>query len=413
MQLTDLIASRIYTRPDEAPTLTAELQDICQVFLYTGRAPYILCKASENWSDSLADQRADFIPHGGTDLYRTISALLLLPQFRSSFPPVSIDSINASNATEAFDELGLAVPRHVIPLTINGSIDPDYVTKEHMRLFDRGDVRFCLTCIGVVYEELRRAGIPAMRIVHSRAVIRESLDKARLALDLSRAEAAQVAACVIYLQKTRLRRENRQSLQRALLLAARKCAHLLDGRIVRQAGHEVVVLATRGAAEHCIKSGLLPGEILPKHLSGIVAIGIGYGASASVAEEQGRKALDTAALCSRPLAVMKPGQLKRHRAENLQAVRRLKVSPTLARRLIDVFASLDPENFTANELARAFRLNPRSGRRLISLLRGQKLVRECGIEKLDGPGRPTRAYRIALSRLAEVLPVGSRKSRGR
>jgi DNA-binding IclR family transcriptional regulator len=76
----------------------------------------------------------------------------------------------------------------------------------------------------------------------------------------------------------------------------------------------------------------------------------------------------------------------------------------MARRLIDAFASLDPENFTANELADTYRLSSRSARRLISLLREHRLVEECGIDKLNGPGRPTRAYRIALSRLAEALP---------
>ena len=153
-----------------------------------------------------------------------------------------------------------------------------------------------------------------------------------------------------------------------------------------------------------MRSGALLGATLPKRQSSAITIGIGYGASASIAEEQGRRAADEAAARSASLSVANPGQLGQRRAENLSALRRLKVSPTLVRRLIDVFTNLDPESFTAQELAGAYRLSPRSARRLIRLLREHGLVEESGIEKPNGPGRPTRAYRIALNRLTDAFP---------
>lgn len=393
IRLQDALVPRVYAEPREAPALAAGLRGVCQVLLYTGRAPFMLAGGT-------AGQRADFIPHGGADLYRTIGALLLLPEFRASFPSLSIDSIEASNVTEAFGELGLRAPQHVIPLTREGSMDLPRIASEHLRLFRAGKVQFCLTCIGYVSMELARAGVPAMRIVHSRLVIRESLDKARLALDLSRAEGSQVAACVLCLRKAKYSGGSPKSLQRALLLAARKCAAVVDGRIVKQSPQEVVVLTTRGVVNRSIKDGLLGHS---KQLRGAIALGIGYGPSASIAEEQGRRAVETADPQSEAVHVTSADHVKKHRAGNLRAAHRLKVSPTMARRLIWAFTTLDPESFTAGELAAAYRVNPRSARRLISLLRAQDLAEECGIEKHTGAGRPMPVYRIALSRLTGAI----------
>ena len=400
MQMADFVVPRVYKDLHKAPQLAAALKDICRILLFTGRAPYILSAAHSQPADH-GDRQIDFIPHGGADLYRTIGALLLLPQFRTHFPPLSIDSVDASFAAEPFDELGIAAPIHVVPLTRDGGIDLDHIAEEHIHLFRTGKVRFCLTCIGLVHKTLQRNGIPTMRIMHSRVVVRDALEKARLALNLSRAEALQVAACVLHLKKVS-KRNKIMPLQTALLSAARKCAEMTDGRIVRQSGNEAVVLATRGALERSINAGLLPGDVLPEDISGLVAFGIGYGVTASIAEEQGRRAIDAATAGSGRLSGITPRQLKQRRIDDFRTAKRLKISPTTARRLIGVFSTLDPENFTAPELADAYRLSPRSARRLVALLREQKLVEESGIDKLDGPGRPMQAYRIAMSRLAEI-----------
>ncbi len=408
MQIEEVLLLRSYDDPEQAVGLARHLESLCSVLLFTGRVPFVMAAAQGSWS-----ARTFYIPHEGTDLFRAIATLLLTPDHRGRLPRVSIDSIEPWQVNEAYLELGLDSPRHVIPLRGEAGdsvIDIERIAQDHRRLYESGKVDVCLTCIGAVHRRLLDGGVRTQRIVHSRIVIREALDRARLSMDLSRAEASQVAACIL---QVRSAGRSRRSLTRRLLsTVGRKYADMLDGRLVKQTTSELVILATRGAVERSLQSELVGrASAMNTELHEHLKLGIGFGVSASFAEAHARRALD-AAIQSRqrvsislqdgstlPLDVMQPMDTSAVRAENLRAARHLKMSPTVIRRLKTVFRDLDPSSFTATELASSYGVIPRSARRLIALLRERGLVEECGIEKGAGAGRPQIAYRIAVDRI--------------
>jgi hypothetical protein len=409
MRLDSAMVARSYKTAEEAIELAQELRPLCSVLLFTGRVPFAIAAAAGSGA-----LRTDYIPHEGTDLYRAIAGLLLAPAHRGRLPRLSFDSIDAAQVSEAFQELGLKPPRHIIALHGDSPervIDLTRIAEDHRRLFEAGEVDVCMTCIGSVHRTLTAAGVPALRITHSRIVIREALVRVRLAMDLSRAEASQVAACVLQSRHGSAGART-GSRRRLLAVIGRKYAEALDGRVVRQSANELVILATRGAVERSLRSDLASRASpvtteLRQHLS----VGIGFGASASVAEDHARHAihasnpeqrlavhLDEGTVMS--LEIFQPIDAREVRAENLRTARLLNVSPTIIRRLGSALAHLDPSSFTATELAAAYGVNPRSARRIVAMLRERNLVEECGIEKSVGAGRPQIAYRIALDRMA-------------
>jgi hypothetical protein len=261
---------------------------------------------------------------------------------------------------------------------------------------------------------LSAAGVPAIRITHSRIVIREALGRARLSMDLSRAEASQVAACVLQARKLRANARSRSS-RHVLAMVGRKYAEALDGRVINQTVNELVILATRGSVERSLRSDLVSrASPLATELRQHLKVGIGFGASASVAEDHARQAIDASESQQRlvvhleegtvmPLEIFQPIDTREIRERNLRTARLLNVSPTIIRRLGTAFRELDPTSFTAAELALAYGVNPRSARRIIAMLRERNLIEECGIEKSIGAGRPQIAYRAAFDHLAAPI----------
>ncbi|MGH7487138.1 MAG: hypothetical protein ACREMY_16275 [bacterium] len=318
-----------------------------------------------------------------------------------------------AQVSEAFEELGLEPPQHIIALHGDDEervIDIGRIADLHRELFASQQVRICMTCIGSVHRVLSKAGVPTIRITHSRIVVREALLRARLSMDLGRIEASQVAACVLQTRSLRADSPGGPS-KRVLAVIGRKYAQALDGRVVRESANELVVLATRGSVERLLQSDIVSrASPLKTELRRHLNVGIGFGTSASMAEEHARNAISA----SRPrqhfgvhlddgsvtsLEIFTPVDIREVREENLGIARLLNVSPAIVRRLATALRELDPSSFTANELAAAYGVSPRSARRMIMMLRERNLIEEGGIEKGSKAGRPQIAYRIALARM--------------
>jgi len=154
--LADVVVGRSYASVETSLGLARELDRVCQVLLFTGRVPYALARASDSLGATLR-----YVPHSGADLYRTL--VHLLRAYRGELPRVSLDTIQPALVREAYEDLGLEPPRHILPLEVDG--DPDRVRAAadivafHLARFQAGDVDVCVTCLGEVDRELRAAGV--------------------------------------------------------------------------------------------------------------------------------------------------------------------------------------------------------------------------------------------------------------
>lgn len=401
--LGQVLVTATYTVPEETPRLVGALLRVCPVILFSGRLPYRLALAA-----GFPQDRLDFIQHEGTDLFRTLALVALGSDRIGHIPRFSFDCIPASDIDEAFDELDLTDNYRVIPLERGEDgrdIDLGRIVEEHRSLLRDGTVEQCATCIRSVYETLSAERLPVIRINHSRASVRQALLRAKLRHDLVQAEATQTAVCLLS-----PRSGPAGAIGDMVSQAARQVAAILDGHVLREDESGNLLISTRSAVESRLKPqplDTLGGHDLP------LVLGVGFGSSAEQAETLARQAQQHALLIPEQFvqlddvgralfATMDPDDAREGRQTDLDISQTLQISPAVIRRLTAVFRVIDPNGFTAAELAQSYKFLPRSARRLLKLLKDRGFVEECGLRNRSRAGRPEVVYRIFLDRI--LLP---------
>ncbi|AWK85372.1 hypothetical protein [Azospirillum thermophilum] len=400
--LGQVLVTATYAVPEDTPRLVGALLRVCAVILFSGRLPYRLALAA-----GFPQDRLDFIQHEGTDLFRTLALVALGSDRVGHIPRFSFDCIPASDVDEAFDELGLTDNYRVIPLERGEDgrdIDLGRIVEEHRSLLRDGTVEQCATCIRSVYETLKAEKLPVIRINHSRASVRQALLRAKLRHDLVQAEATQTAVCLLS-----PRPGHAGVAGGTVSQAARRFAAVLDGHVLRDDEAGSVLISTRNAVE----SRLKPQPLAAQGEGPPLVFGIGFGSNAEQAETLARQAQQHALLLPEQviqldgvaalIAMMDPDEAREGRQTDLDISLTLQISPAVIRRLMAVFRVLDPNGFTAAELAQSYKVLPRSARRLLKLLKDRGFVEECGVRNRSRAGRPEVVYRIFLDRI--LLPT--------
>jgi len=392
-----LVVSK-YKTPRETPDLVRTLLPVCSVILFSGRLPYRIARSAGFAPDNL-----DYIPHEGTDLFRSLALIALSDKYKGRIPKLSFDSIPERDAAEAYAELQLTGDHYVIPFEADDApqgIDIGRILSTHRSLFGEGKVESCVTCIRSVYEALSELNIPVIRIGHVRTSIRQALLRAQLRDELAQAEASQVAICVL------TRHPNLKPSAKQLSKTAQLCANLFGARILKVDESEALLITTRGTVDRHLNSQAIP-ENAADNCAFI--LGIGIGPNADQAEVFARQAqLRILSSATRYLQIERtvllvekvdPNEAREIRHSDLEISRNLQVSPAVIRRLGAAFKGLDPNGFTASEFAQGYDIQPRSARRLLTLLKERGFVEESGLGVAHRAGRPQRIYRIFLDRM--------------
>jgi hypothetical protein len=416
--LGDVVIVRAYTSADEAPLLAKDLDEMCQVLLFTGRVPHAIAQRAKGLR-----AKTMFVPHSGADLYRTL--VQLLREFKGDLPRVSLDTIDPHTVREAFEDLGLPPPDHVLALehedTVGGVRSADDIAQFHIARYRAGDVDACLTCLGAVYSILRAASVPAWRISHTRTAMREALRQAHMAARLAITEATQPAAVLVRVDGLRVPSADRASAydnQRRRLRAREEVidfAERLHGRLAELDDETFVVYTSRGAIEDAV-STLSSGRGGPLKMDGFLAevhVGVGLGSTVPVAEENARRALaiedggrgiriafaDGEIVSASAEGTISTYRLREVHEPTLRLARQLGLGPLALTRLVRALRQVDASGVTASELARAYGIQPRSTRRIITSLQRAGIATPLGRHGGTGAGRPQTVYRIDLDRL--------------
>ena len=395
-----------YKSPHETAELVRALQPVCPVILFSGRLPYRLAVSAGFAPDNL-----DYIPHEGTDLFRALALVALSKEYTGQIPKFSFDSMTERDVGEAYDELRLPGDYHVIPLEIDSEpseINIDRIISAHRALLEQGKIEHCVTCIRRVFETLSASKIPVIRIGHARISVRQALLRAHLRHELVQAEASQVAICILSQHSDSNTHQKHST--RQLSKAARLCSDFLGGRIVKIDLNEALWITTRGAIDRHLKA--LPLSNVSVRGPAFI-LGIGIGPNADQAETFARQAQQrTSSSATRYFQIeqtafvvekIDPNEAREERQSDLETARNLQVSPAVIRRLGVVFQELDPNGFTSAELAQSYSIQPRSARRLLTLLKDRGFVEECGLSVQHRAGRPQLIYRIFLDRM--LFPI--------
>lgn len=408
------IVPRVYEHADEASALARELDQTCQVLLFTGQVPYALASESPQLHAEL-----QFISHSGADLYRCM-ALILIDR-AGVMPRASVDSIEESIVLSAFSEIGLPAPvAH--PLPLGGDPRPlggvgEVLDFHREALADRrADV--VMTCLAEVYATLRTEALSVWRIEHAKVTIMEALQKARLSYHLIRLRSEQLALALFQIDSQAPRKLDvyerevaRLHVHRELLDIARKNG----GRLTSLEDGAFSIATSRGAIEVAIErqKSRQASFLDSLHLDVPVRVGIGIGSTFSQAESNARQALGLSKLNSDTHVVFPDGrvhsaeveskngylQLQDNSGSFLGLARRLGMGALSVRRLLDALGRLGHDAITVRQLADAYGVQARSARRLLTALTKEGFATDVGVWTRPGAGRPQAMYKIDMKGL--------------
>jgi len=412
LALDEPLVMRSYTSPEQAVRLADELDVISDVILFTGRLPYLVAAASGTYR-----ARLQYVPHEGTDLYRTLARILL--GSRTGLPRISLDSIDPEIVGETFADLGLAAPEHVLELPLPDKDTPfdsaSRLSSAHAELHRTGAVELCLTCVKAVHDELVGQQVPTVRIEHSRLVIRESLRRASLEVQLAQAESARLAVCVVELTPSARALDGRTAEGSVARDVARRYAELLGGTVTSVDRNEAVIHTSRGVVERHVRMDPADRSSLVRtEYRDVVNVGIGLGETTPTAEAHARSALAFAKRHRVPCLYTEDGTIipiqgsggaippRELRPRWRQLADELGVSPATLHKLVEALRVLNPAAFTARQLAAAYGVQSRSARRLIADLDRVGLIEPTGMEQGPGAGRPQVVYRFNPAKLVSL-----------
>lgn len=415
--IVDSVVPRAYDSPDEARGIARELDTVCAVLLFTGRVPYALASHDHPLRAIL-----DFVPHGGIDLYRTL--VLVLRDHGGRLPRLSIDTLERSVVEETYSDLDFAPAQHVLELDSKGPGEgpprASDLTAFHRQLAEAGEVDLCLTCLGSVRDDLAKLGIPVVRVEHTRAALREALQRAMLTDRLARSEATQIAVALLEPAKATVRRGGtRYQRERSTLHDRERVLHLaerLQGTLADGPEGSFVIHTTRGSIEAELgRSRGRSESILGAGMSGSFTIGFGAGATVASAEEHARAAVDLARGSDAVHLVLDDGstirpsghgdvassvyRLRETDQRILARARELGIGPLTLTRLAEALRGIDPAAVTSRELARAYGVTPRSALRLLTALEAAGLATALGARVAPRAGRPQTVFRVNVEGL--------------
>ncbi|AEB44753.1 hypothetical protein [Micromonospora maris] len=410
------VSVRTYTDPEQAPELARELDDVCQVLLFTGRIPYSFAAAAGGLRAEI-----DYIRHAGIDLYRTLSRMLLAGA--GQLPRVSVDTIEADTVRETYHDIELAPPTEILPIADSSGLllsSLAEVTAYHRERYESGAVEACLTCLGAVHRELRERGVPVWRVEHTRASVRDALRRAWLAAEVRQSRATQIAVMMIEVAESATRPQDPYQAERQRLRlreALLEHAERMRGRLNTIDDRTLVITTTRGTVESAIarhRAGHASLLTL-RGVDGEHTVGFGAGTTIAAAEANARQALALGRGGGDTHVVFPDGEIystrgsavKQRLRETAPGVLRvseqLRLGPLSTRRLLEALHQMDPNQVTARGLADAYGVEARSARRLLKALRAAGFAEEVGVHVSTGAGRPQTVYRVALQRLVGAI----------
>lgn len=401
--LADSVIARTYDVADRAPEMARELDPVCQVVLFTGRVPYIFTLAA-------GDHRAqlDCVAHSGIDLYRSL--VLLLRHYMGHLPPLSIDTIEGGVVTEVWRDLSLDPPNVVLPLSSaddsTTARSTDEIVAFHLEAWRSGAVEACLTCLRSVYDELIRHEVPVFRVEHTRAAIRDALNRARQTLQTAQVEAQQIALGLLELLP-------QTGAEDSFGRAREHLVDLLHGRVQQVDDRTLMLFTTWGTLQTVLNRSGSGAALMPDALRTGVALGFGLGATLPRAEENARRAVALSRVDRKTCVVFTDGTVRRFDDERprttltlrhtdrrmLALARAVDMNPTSFQRLVAALQELDYQALTAQDLAGSLRVGTRSARRILLKLEQGGIVSRTGSVTGAGAGRPQTLFRVDLQKL--------------
>jgi hypothetical protein len=403
----------VYQHAEETTNIVEENQALVDLWIFSGVTPYTLAKKSTS------KQPFFYLILNESSLMKAL--IKISYKDKLDINKVSIDLLEEHSIFETYGDLKIP-SENIHWYKYLGFTPIQEIRDYHLNLYQKGKVSVCITCLSVVYEQLRAKGVPVYRITPTRANIRSTINAALQYWQTAHLKYSQIAVMLIKIDNT----ENIESphvlsydlhrLNLELQSAILSFSETISGSFISLGIGTYMIFSTRGSLQEVQSIHLLDQLALITDLPS--NIGIGYGDTSLAAEENSRLALhhaqnhgtycafsvDNNGIVKGPLTENESISFG-FRNENKEMGEKLKesgVSITTFNKMMAVQKNLGKNTVTASEISEWLKMTQRNARRILTDLTKVGIAEEVGEEAPTTRGRPRKIYQVGLNYLASI-----------
>lgn len=397
-----------YQESREAKKIVQEHHHEVDGWFFSGPVPYYFAQKVLN-----SDTDYAYSPSTGASLYRTL--LQLFHDYGQIVQGISIDMIETENLQESVDELKIPV-RNLYIKSFNSNNSSQQLIQFHVELWKAGKIKGALTCLNSVYHALVKEGVPVYMISITKMEIRQALNIIIEKVKSSYFKDTQIGVEIFEFDQYELLTDKTHSRVQLLQeeLKIRKTlldfCEKLDGSFLETGNGRYQIFSTRGAIEREMDMLQLTIQQLTLHTGIPVAVGIGFGETASSAEMNAYAAVRHSKEKSAPgyIIVQEDGMMIESiglgeelsysfRSQDKEMIAKLqkgKISIKMYNKIETLIQRMGWETFTAADLATQLSMTKRNAQRIIANLCKSDLAEYAGEEAQSTRGRPSKLYRL-------------------
>ncbi|MFA1821408.1 GTP cyclohydrolase IIa [Virgibacillus oceani] len=401
----------IYTNENEVVDTVKQHENNHDILLFAGSLPYNIVKENMNITKPMY-----YIKFQGTALYRVLYHLNRKSNndFTEEMMNISMDNMRKFEVDECFEELEINVNKLFM---YENSLEQnmDRLIDYHRQLWQNKKIDVAITCVGSVYEQLKKLDIPVARVRPTRVAVRNSLEQVLLEGENLQQHGSQIAVGIIDVSNMYKDDHLTEYQQQRRILSLQNI--LVDYGEASQSiikwpdGKEVKFITTRGALQfengeskelNLLKNIFSKTEVKAK-------LGIGIGRTANEAENHAREALmkasgnksncfvvDMDGTVSGPLGnqLQLTYSIRNDNEELLAMAKKANVSSATLNRIASFCEVQGKNTVTTVELAGGLGITQRSARRILNKLEQVDLAVVTGEEQPVNRGRPRQVYSL-------------------
>jgi DNA-binding MarR family transcriptional regulator len=398
----------IYQTPEEISYVIEAQQQAVDVWLVFGQMDE---SRIQKWGKS---QKPVFcIPYRGASLFKILCEIFYKG---IRIEDISFDTIPQDDLKRGFDEMNIVYGSLYVKDYANDAQIQTYIDY-HADLWDKGKIRAAVTGIWKVKDQLELLGIPAYCVLPVRVSVRTVLNMILREFDILRLKDAQIAVQVfdfeLYTDNEKfysmddLYNEESKMFQKLI-----SYAKIIQGSLKSAGQGRFFIFTTRGMLAACTdKFTRIPAlkelEAIERKLT---ACGIGIGMSANEAELHAVTALMHARRHGNGswVVIMDDKEITgplgrseqltyRYFSRELQDISdTTSISVGNLSKIVNILQNYGRNTISAQELAVAMQILPRSARRILTKLEEKGLAQAFGEETPHSRGRPRKVYTIQL-----------------
>ncbi|MGB9813235.1 MAG: HTH domain-containing protein [Thermovenabulum sp.] len=388
-------------------------ENILDVLLFSGQAPYYWVKERENIEIPML-----YIPRNGTCLYRTLFNIHL---DKVDFNKVSFDTISEEDIKEAYKELNIPITK-IYTLAYNKYLPYEQIIDYHLKLINDGKVIAVATCLQKPYDILKEKGIRTYRIFPTKSIIRETFIKGLLYGESTKFKETQFAIIVVRVEdvlREIYENNNLNYKMQKILLELEKIiidySELLEGTMVKLREGEYAIFATRGTIENITDdySKFPLYKDIKENFPFLVTMGVGFGKTAKTARNNAYIALNYSKLNNgncfitteygKIIGPLIPEESKKRELfsnDLLEIAKKVGISAINLSRIKQALKNLNKNEISSRELSLELNISERSARRILNKLEKKGYAKVVGtnsfLNKSGVKGRPLWVYKINL-----------------